>query len=82
MDKAQVKKRIEKLRREIDRHRYLYHVLDKPDISDEIYDSLMEELRQLEEKFPEFKSSTSPTQRIGGEPLDKFKKGGDNRLLL
>ena len=74
MDKAQVKKRIEKLRREIDRHRYLYHVLDKPDISDEIYDSLMEELRQLEEKFPEFKSSTSPTQRIGGEPLDKFKK--------
>ena len=74
LTKTQAKKRIEKLRREIDRHRYLYHVLDKPDIGDEIYDSLMEELRQLEEKFPEFKSSTSPTQRIGGEPLDKFEK--------
>ena len=74
LTKIQAKGRIEKLRREIDRHRYLYHVLDKPDISDEVYDSLMEELRQLEEKFPEFKSSTSPTQRIGGEPLDKFKK--------
>ncbi|MCD6149640.1 NAD-dependent DNA ligase LigA [bacterium] len=74
LTKAQAKKRIGKLRREIDRHRYLYHVLDKPDIGDEVYDSLMEELRQLEEKFPEFKSSTSPTQRIGGEPLDKFKK--------
>lgn len=74
MNKQQAKKRIGKLRREIDRHRYLYHVLDKPDIGDEIYDSLMEELRRLEEKFPDFKSSTSPTQRIGGEPLDKFKK--------
>jgi DNA ligase (NAD+) len=74
MDKNGVKNRIEKLRKEIDRHRYLYHVLDKPDITDEVYDSLTEELCKLEQQFPEFYSPTSPTQRVGGEPLDKFRK--------
>lgn len=74
MTKKEAKKRIEKLSKEIDRHRYLYHVLDDPSISDEIYDSLMEELIELEEAHPEFKSSTSPSKRIGGEVLDKFEK--------
>ncbi len=73
-NKNQAKDRIDKLRAEIDRHRYAYHVLDKPDISDEIYDSLMRELRQLEEKHPELKTTDSPSQRIGGEPLEKFEK--------
>lgn len=66
--------RIEKLRAEIDRHRYLYHVLDRPDITDEIYDSLTQELRRLEEQFPQFDTPDSPTHRIGGEPLEKFEK--------
>lgn len=74
MGKKEVKNRIEKLRAEIDRHRYFYHVLDKPEITDEVYDSLMEELRKLEEEYPEFETSTSPTKRIGGEPLEKFEK--------
>lgn len=74
MDKKEAKIRIEKLSSEIDRMRYEYHVLDNPEISDEIYDSLMRELRWLEDKFPEFKSSDSPSQRVGGEPLDKFQK--------
>jgi len=74
MTKKEAKKRIDKLSKEIDRHRYLYHVLDDPNISDEIYDSLMEELIELENKHPEFKSDTSPSQRIGGEVLDKFEK--------
>jgi len=69
-----VKERYEKLVKTIDRHRYLYHVLDKPDVTDEVYDSLMQELIELEEKYPEIKSSTSPSQRIGGKPLDEFKK--------
>jgi DNA ligase (NAD+) len=73
-DKKEAKLRIEKLRREIDRFRYEYHVLDKPEVSDEIFDSLMRELRQLEEKYPDLKSSDSPSQRIGGEPLAKFEK--------
>ena len=74
MDKKEAEKRIEKLRKEIDNHRYLYHVKDMPEIADEVYDSLFEELGKLEEKFPEFKSQTSPTQRIGDKPLDKFQK--------
>ncbi len=70
----EAKERIGKLRKVVDGHRYLYHVLDKPDVTDEVYDSLMEELRILEEKYPQFQSSTSPTQRIGGEPLSHFEK--------
>jgi DNA ligase (NAD+) len=73
-DKNKAKSRIEKLRREIDRFRYEYHVLDRPEVSDEIFDSLMRELRSLEEKYPEFRSADSPSQRIGGEPLKKFEK--------
>src|SRR4030042_6097275 len=74
MNKQEIKQRIEKLRKEIDKFRYEYHVLDRPEVSDEIYDSLMRELRGLEEKYPEFKSPDSPSQRIGGEPLKKFEK--------
>ncbi|MBI5078142.1 MAG: NAD-dependent DNA ligase LigA [Candidatus Yonathbacteria bacterium] len=66
--------RAEKLRVVIDKHRYLYHVLDKPDITDEAYDSLMEELRVIEEQFPDLETPDSPTQRIGGEPRTSFKK--------
>lgn len=70
----QARERVEKLRTVIDKHRYLYHVLDKPDITDEAYDSLMEELRLIEERFPDLKTPESPTQRVGGEPLESFKK--------
>lgn len=72
--REQANKRIEKLRAEIDRHRYLYHVLDRPDMTDEVYDSLMKELRALEERYPEYDVPESPTHRIGGEPLDMFEK--------
>ena len=74
MEKEAAKIRIAKLSREIDKNRRLYHVLDQPEITDEVYDSLTEELRKLEEQFPEFLSATSPTQRVGGQPLDKFVK--------
>jgi len=74
MGKQEIKKRVEKLRAEINRFRYEYHVLDKPDISDDIYDSLMRELRELEDKYPDLKTLDSPSQRIGGEPLEKFEK--------
>ncbi|MBU4338752.1 NAD-dependent DNA ligase LigA, partial [Patescibacteria group bacterium] len=74
MTKQEIKTRIEKLKKEIDHHRYLYHVLDKVEISDAALDSLKHELYELEQKYPEFITSDSPTQRIGGAPLDKFKK--------
>jgi DNA ligase (NAD+) len=73
-EKKPVKIRMEKLAREIDRLRRDYHILDKPQATDEVYDSLTAELRSLEEKFPELKASDSPTQRIGGRPLAKFRK--------
>src|SRR3989338_9616056 len=68
------KERIEKLKKEINYHRYLYHVLDSQEISDAALDSLKNELAKLEEQFPEFLTQDSPTQRVGGEPLEKFKK--------
>lgn len=69
-----VRDRYKKLVKTIDHYRYLYHVMDKPDITDESYDSLMQELVEIEEKYPELKTSESPSQRVGGEPLDEFKK--------
>ncbi|MEA3273186.1 MAG: NAD-dependent DNA ligase LigA [Patescibacteria group bacterium] len=74
MTKLEAKNRIKKLSKEIDRYRYLYHVLDKPEVTDEIYTSLRHELKKLEDKYPQYKSSYSPTERIGGKPLKKFKK--------
>lgn len=80
--KAEAKKRIEKLMTQIDEYRYRYHVLDDPMITDEIYDSLTRELRALEEKYPEFLSPDSPTQRVGGRPLDKFTSVPHSRPML
>jgi DNA ligase (NAD+) len=74
MDKRQAKKRIEKLREEINHHRYLYHVLDKSEISDAASDSLKNELQKLEREYPEFITADSPTQRVAGVALDKFNK--------
>jgi DNA ligase (NAD+) len=74
MNKKEAKKRIEKLKKEIGHHSHLYHVLDSPEVDDAIWDSLKKELYDLEQKFPEFITPDSPTQRVGGTPLDKFKK--------
>jgi DNA ligase (NAD+) len=74
MTKKEAEARISKLRAEIEHHRYLYHTLDAPSLSDEAYDSLFHELVRLEEEYPEFASETSPTMRVGGEPLEKFLK--------
>ncbi len=73
-EKEEVKKRIETLRTELEKHRVLYHVHDTPQISDELYDSLMSELSSLEKINPEFRSKDSPTERIGGEVLTQFVK--------
>ncbi len=74
MEKKQAKERIEKLKKTINYHRYLYHVLDRQEISDAALDSLKKELYDLEQEFPEFLASDSPTQRVEGEPLAGFKK--------
>jgi DNA ligase (NAD+) len=74
MTKEEAKKRIEKLKKEINHHRYLYHVLDRQEISDAALDSLKNELFKLEQDYPEFITPDSPTQRVGGKPLAKFSK--------
>jgi len=60
------------LRREINYHNYRYHVLDSPVVSDAEYDRLLAELRDLEQKYPQLLTPDSPTQRVGGQVLDKF----------
>jgi len=74
MDKQKIKNRIDKLKQEINYYRYLYHVFDKTEISDGALDSLKNELYKLEIEHPEFITSDSPTQRVGGKPLEKFVK--------
>ena len=68
----EIKKEIEFLRREIERHNYLYYVKNQPEISDEEYDALMDRLRELEEKYPQFYDPNSPTQRVGAPPAKEF----------
>ncbi|MDP2631736.1 MAG: NAD-dependent DNA ligase LigA [Candidatus Uhrbacteria bacterium] len=74
LSKQQAKERINKLKKVINHHRYLYHVLDKHEISDAAHDSLKHELYQLEQKHPDLITADSPTQRVGGEPLSKYTK--------
>lgn len=69
-----VVKRLENLKKTIDKHRRLYHTLDKPEISDEAYDSLVRDLERLEEEYPELKTKDSPSERVGAEPLKEFVK--------
>ncbi|MDO8585021.1 MAG: NAD-dependent DNA ligase LigA [bacterium] len=82
MDKAAAKARIEQLKKVIHHHRYLYHVLDKQEISDEALDALKKELFDLETQFPEFVTADSPTQRVGGRPLKEFKKLRHEKPML
>lgn len=67
-----IAKEIKDLRKTIRHHDHLYHVLDKPEISDREYDALYRKLKDLEDAHPEFASSDSPTQRVGGEPVKGF----------
>lgn len=68
------KERIEKLKKLINEHRYLYHVKDTQEISDAAFDVLKHELFSLEQQFPSLITLDSPTQRVGGEALKKFSK--------
>lgn len=74
MTESEAKVRIEKLRTTIADLRFRYHVENDPTVTDVVYSSLMDELRQLESKFPQFDDVNSPTRRVGGKPLDAFKK--------
>lgn len=74
MIKKEAQKRIKKLREVIEYHRYLYHVEDRQEISDEALDSLKYELVKIEEEYPDLIVADSPSQRVAGGPLKTFKK--------
>ncbi len=82
MNKAEAKIRMGKLADQITDLRYRYHVLNDPQITDDVYEDLTKELLLLEEQYPDLKSADSPTQRVGGKPLDKFVKVKHPRAML
>ena len=73
-DKKIIKIRYRELISSIDKHNLLYHTYDSPQISDSEYDSLYKELKKIESHYPEFITTSSPTQRIGSTLLDHFEK--------
>ncbi|ELK46630.1 NAD-dependent DNA ligase LigA [Halobacillus sp. ACCC02827] len=74
MNAAEAQQRIEALRQELETYSYEYHTLDTPSVPDAVYDQKMRELMDLEAEFPDLKTPDSPSQRVGGEPLDAFRK--------
>src|SRR5579864_290650 len=75
-------RRIEELRSQIRRHEHLYYVMDAPEISDEQFDKLMNELKRLEAEHADLVTPDSPTQRVGGKPAEGFKKVRHSRPML
>ncbi len=82
MTATEAKKRLEKLRREIEKYRYQYHVLDALEISEAALDSLKRELVTLETQFPDLITSDSPSQRVAGKALKQFSKVRHSRPVL
>ena len=74
VDKQLAKEKIDALKEVLNQYGYEYYVLDKPTVPDAEYDAKLRELEELEEKFPEFITPDSPTQRIGGAPIEGFEK--------
>lgn len=69
---ATLRRRVEKLRADVERHNYRYHVLDDPEVPDAEYDRLIVALRKLEDQHPDLVTADSPTQRVGGAPIPGF----------
>ena len=70
--KSAPSERVAELRSELERLNHQYYVLDDPEVGDDVYDSLINELRELEGKHPDLLTPDSPTQRTGAAPLEKF----------
>src|SRR6516162_8455402 len=70
---ASVKQRVQELCRLINHHNYKYYVEARPEISDREFDRLLDELKKLEAAHPELVTPDSPTQRVGGQPIDDFR---------
>lgn len=77
-----MEEKIRSLQERLNRYNYEYHVLDAPTIPDSEYDKLLHELIELEEQYPEFRTASSPTVRVGGEVLDRFEKVAHDTPML
>ncbi len=73
-DKTDIRERLEELRERVRRHGRKYYIEDSPEISDSEYDALYKELEAMEEEHPDLATPDSPTQRVGGEPLEGFEE--------
>ncbi len=71
-EREQALETIESLRRDLEHHNFCYYVLDQPEVSDAEFDKLYRQLKELEEKYPEFVTTDSPTQKVGGAPSTEF----------
>jgi DNA ligase (NAD+) len=76
------RQRVDELRRQLEHHGYRYYVLDDPEIGDDQYDALIDELRALEADHPELLTADSPTQRTGGEPVSELEKVRHPQAML
>ncbi|WP_163581710.1 NAD-dependent DNA ligase LigA [Gracilibacillus saliphilus] len=74
MSEQEVREKLAALREELTEYNYQYHVLDNPSVSDAEYDAKMKELKAIEAEFPDLITPDSPSQRVGGEPLEQFEK--------
>jgi DNA ligase (NAD+) len=81
-DIDQIAARMAELRQKLDYHNYRYYVLDSPEISDAEYDRMLRELVELEKAHPELAAPDSPTQRVGAEPSERFKKVAHHAPML
>lgn len=77
-----LRKRVARLRREIEQHNHRYYVLDEPSIDDAAYDRLFRELQELEAAHPELVTPDSPTQRVGAAPLTEFAPAPHRQPML
>ncbi|WP_028784685.1 NAD-dependent DNA ligase LigA [Thalassobacillus devorans] len=82
MNETEAKQKLETLREQLNQYNYEYHVQDSPSVSDYQYDMKMRELIEIEEQFPELITPDSPSQRVGGPPLEAFKKVQHNVPML
>lgn len=74
MADKETKQKVKKLREQVRDLRYRYHVENDPEVTDAMYEGLMNELKQIEQEHPELITDNSPTQRVAGEPADEFDK--------
>ena len=79
---AAPEQRAAQLRRELEHHNNRYYVLDDPEIGDDAYDALLDELREIEAEHPELRTPDSPTQRVGAPPLERFEPVKHHEQML